>query len=50
MYVVLVRYDGVDQPFSSLYAFAALMGQEASFGWTVDAYLTILAESSQKVV
>jgi len=43
MYVVLVWYDGVDQLFSSLYASAAVLVQEASFGWTVDAYLTILA-------
>jgi len=43
MYVIRVWYDSVDQPLSSLYTFAALMGQEASLSWTVDAYLTILA-------
>jgi len=50
MCVVLVWYDGVDRPFSSAYASAAFMGQEASLSWTVDAYLTILAEPSQKIV
>jgi len=48
--VVLVRYDGVNQPFSSLYAFAAFIRQEASLSWTVYASLAVLAESSQKIV
>ena len=43
IYVVRVRYDGVDELFSSFYALAAFIRQESSLSWTVDAYLTILA-------
>jgi len=49
-YIVRVRYDGVDQPLSSLYASAAFIRQESSLSRTVDAYLTILAKPSQKIV
>jgi len=48
-YVVLVWDDGVDEPFSLVYALAAFIIQEASLGWTVGAYLTILPKPSQKI-
>jgi len=40
--VILVWYDRVDQPLSSLNTFAAFTSQESSLSWTVDAYLTVL--------
>jgi len=49
-YVVLVGHDGVDELLSLLYALAAFIRQEAPLRWTVDAYLTILAEPAQKIV
>jgi len=40
----------VDQPLGLFYALAAFIRQEASLSWTVNAYLTILPEASQKIV
>ena len=37
MYVIPVRYDGVDQLLSTLYTLLAFIRQESSLGWTVDA-------------
>ena len=46
-HVVRVWRDAVAQPFNSLNAFAAFMGQESSLSWTVDASLRVLPESPQ---
>jgi len=48
--VIIVGRDRVDELFSSLYASAAFVSQEAPLSWTVNAFLTVLAEPFQQIV